>query len=113
MERYHIIKSVFGGSDVYDSDGNKVGYSLPSILGGGEDFYDMDGNPIGQSFDGAFGGEFFSGPESSGFLDEEFLMGQNLYTHGDPFKKTDSFSDDFDSDMGFDFDSDNGDFGLE
>ena len=35
MERYHIIKSAFGGSTVYDSAGNMVGYSLPGVLGGG------------------------------------------------------------------------------
>ena len=50
MEHYHIIKSAFGGSTVYDSAGNMVGYSLPGVLGGGEDFFDMNGNPVGQSF---------------------------------------------------------------
>ena len=84
MSRYRIIKSVFGGSDVYDEDGNKVGYSLPSILGDGEDFYDEQGNPLGQSFEGAFGGEFFTGTNGShGFFDPEFLSGQNLYLHGE------------------------------
>ena len=70
--------------DVYDDNGRQVGYSLPSVLGGGEDFYDMDGNPLGQSFEGAFGGMFFSGENGShGFLDEEFMMGQNIYTDRD------------------------------
>ncbi len=92
MERFHIVRSVFGGSDVYDSNGNKVGYSLPSFLGDGEDFYDMSGNPVGQSFESALGGEWFSGPEGHGFLDKEVLMGQNAYLDGDPFRKEDSAS---------------------
>ncbi len=93
MDRYHIIKSVFGGSDVYDSDGKQVGYSLPSVLGDGEDFYDMSGNPVGQSFESAFGGEYFSGPESNGFMDQEFIMGQNMYLHGDPFNNDSGLDD--------------------
>ena len=56
MSQYHLIKSVLGGSDVYDENGQQVGYSLPSFIGKGEDFYDMNGNPLGQSFEGAFGG---------------------------------------------------------
>ena len=85
MEKYHLQKSVFGGSDVYDSDGNQVGYSLPSILGDGEDFYKMDGTPVGQSFDSALGGEYFSGPNSYGFMDQETMMGRKAYLQGDPF----------------------------
>lgn len=82
-----------------------MAYSLPSILGDGEDFYDMEGNPIGQSFDGALCGKFFSGPDASGFLDEEFMMGQNLYLDGNPFeiKAQDSFELD-DDPGGIDFD---------
>ncbi len=88
MNRYHLIKSVFGGSDVYDENGQQIGYSLPSIIGKGEDFYDMNGNPLGQSFEGAFGGMFFSGKNGShGFLDEEFMMGQNIYMNGDVGEK--------------------------
>lgn len=84
-----------------------MAYSLPSILGDGEDFYDMDGNPIGQSFKGALGGEFFSGQNAGGFLDEEFMMEQNLYLDGDPFgeKAQDSFEfGDEPGDTDFDFD---------
>ena len=92
MERYRIIKSVFGGSNVYDSNGNQVGYSLPSILGDGEDFYDMSGNPVGQSFESVFGGEWFSGQKAHGFMDQEFMMGQNAYLDGDPFKQDDPTS---------------------
>ena len=89
MGRYKVIKSVFGGSDVYDSNGNQVAYSLPSILGDGEDFYDMDGNGIGQSFDSVFGGQYFVGEDSSqGFFDEEIHGGQNLYMNGS-LEKTD------------------------
>ena len=105
MERYHIIKSIFGGSDVYDSNGNKVGYSLPSILGNGEDFYDMSGNYAGQSFESAFGGEWFSGPDEHGYMDQEFLMGENVYLDGDSFgdDKGTELSDD---NQTFDFDHD-------
>ena len=46
MKRYHLIRGVLGGSDVYDESGQQVGYSLPSILGDEEDFYDMEGNAI-------------------------------------------------------------------
>ena len=58
MKRYHLIKGVLGGSDVYDENGRQVGYSLPSILGDGEDFYDMEGNAVGMSFDDEYGGAF-------------------------------------------------------
>lgn len=87
MERYRIVKSIFGGSDVYDTSGKKVGYSLPSTLGDGEDYYDMSGNPIGQSFESVFGGEWFSGTAAHGFIDQEFLMGQNAYLDKDPFEQ--------------------------
>ena len=98
MERYHVIKRVLGGSDVYDSAGKQVGYSLPSILGGGEDFYDMEGNPLGQSFEDAYGGEDFLGTNGSyGFLDQEIMMGQNLYLHGeleeDPGTETETWDE--------------------
>ena len=95
MERYRVIKSAFGGSDVYDSNGNQVGYSLPSFLGDGEDFCKMDGTPVGQSFDSALGGEYFSGPNAYGFMDQEIMMGRNAYLHGDPFDQ-DKGSEDFD-----------------
>lgn len=85
MNRYHLIKGVFGGSDVYDENGKQVGYSLPAITGDGEDFYDMAGNPLGQSFGIGYGEQAFSGPEASGFLDEEIMMGQNAWLNGDPF----------------------------
>ena len=85
MDRFHMIRHPLGGSDIYDENGNQVGYSLPAIIGSGEDFYDMDGNPVGQSFESAFGGEWFSGPDACGFLDKEFMMGQNAWLNGDPF----------------------------
>ena len=87
MERYHIIKSVFGGSDIYDSSGNQVGYSLPGILGDGEDFYKMDGTPIGQSYHSVLGHEYFSGPKAYGFIDQEILMDRNAYLQGVPFEQ--------------------------
>lgn len=90
MKRYRLIRNVMGGSEVYDDEGNQVGYSLPSILGGGEDFYDMNGNPAGQSFDDIYGANFIES-DTYGFIDKEISMGQNVYLHGDPFK--DSCSD--------------------
>ncbi len=91
MERYRLIRKVFGGSDVFDSTGKKVAYSLPSILGDGEDFYDMDGNPLGQSFDSVFGGESFTSTDGSyGFMDEQIMMGRNLYLHGGLKNKTEA-----------------------
>lgn len=105
MERFHLIRGIFGGSDVYDNAGNKVGYSLPSIVGDGEDFYDNDGNYVGQSYESAFGGEAFSGGGAYGYMDDEILMGRNAWMHGDPFKKeqaeeADSFTVDFERDEG-------------
>lgn len=88
MERFHIIRNVFGGSDVYDDSGRQVGYSLPSVLGDGEDFYDMAGNPVGQSFAEAEDGASFAGPGAAGFLDEEFMMGRNAWLDGDPFSRS-------------------------
>ena len=29
MERFHLVRRVFGGSDVLDEQGNQVEYSLP------------------------------------------------------------------------------------
>lgn len=89
MERFHLIRSVLGGSEVFDEQGNQVGYSLPSILGDGEDFFDMNGNCVGQSFESAFGGEGFSGlgNGSFGYMDEEIIMGRNAWLHGNPFEK--------------------------
>ncbi len=83
MERYHLVKSVLGGSDVYNENGEKVGYSLPSLIGGGEDFFDMDGNPLGMSFDDEYGGYYIGDNGSHGPMDREFMMGQNIYMHGD------------------------------
>lgn len=89
MDRFHLIRHPLGGSDVYDSSGKQVGYSLPSVFGDGEDFYDMDGNPVGQSFESVFGGEGFMGMGngSAGYMDEEILMGRNAWLNGDPFGK--------------------------
>ena len=85
MKRYHLIRSILGGSVVFDESGNQVGYSLPSVLGDGEDFYDMNGNPIGQSFDFVLGGELFSGTDVHGYMNDEILMGRNAWLCGDPF----------------------------
>ena len=87
MKRYHLIKGVFGGSDVYDENGNQVGYSLPSVLGDGEDFFDMNGNPAGQSFDDQYGMADFVGfgNDSYGVMDREIMMGQDAWLNGDPF----------------------------
>ncbi|MCR5566467.1 MAG: hypothetical protein K6F61_06415 [Clostridiales bacterium] len=109
MKRYHVIKSVLGGSDVYDENGNQVGYSLPSVLGGGEDFYDMQGNPVGQTFDDEYGMADFLGVGNNtyGVMDNEILMGRNAWLNGDPFEQTDApdgfgAGDDFGSDPGWD-----------
>ena len=85
MKRYQLIRSVFGGSDVFDENGNQVGYSLPSVIGDGEDFYDMKGNIIGQSYDSTFGGEQFAGTNSFGFMDQEIMMGRNAWLEGKAF----------------------------
>lgn len=87
MKRYHVIKGALGGSDVYDENGQQVGYSLPSVFGDGEDFYDMQGNPVGMSFDDQYGMADFMGTRdgSYGYLDQEILMGRNAWMNGDPF----------------------------
>ena len=90
MNRFFLVRSVLGGSEVYDESGNRVGYSLPGITGDGEDFYDANGNFVGQSFEAAFGGEYFAGPGGSGFMDEEIMMGRNAWLDGDPFGQEDS-----------------------
>ena len=89
MGRFFLVRGALGGSDVYDENGNHVGYSLPGVLGDGEDFFDMDGNCVGQSFESAFGGEAFTGlgNASFGFMDEEIAMGRNAWLHGNPFAK--------------------------
>ena len=120
MERFHLVRHALGGSDVYDESGNKVGYSLPSILGDGEDFYDMDGKCVGQSFESVFGGEGSSGMEngSFGYMDEEIIMGRNAWLHGNPFEKEENpGSDDMEPfssfDAGNDFGEDPGEGGFE
>ena len=110
MDRFHVIKHPLGGSDVFDSEGKQVGYSLPAIIGEGEDFYDMQGNPVGMSFDDKCGMSDFmgTGNGSYGYLDQEILMGRNAWLHGDPFTKeeldTSGFgvTDSFDAGNGFD-----------
>ncbi len=117
MNRFHLIRSALGGSDVYDENGNRVGYSLPSVLGDGEDFYDLDGRCVGQSFESAFGGgEFFAGlgNDGAGFMDEEILMGRNAWLNGNPFGREENPGlddlDPFDApDAGADFGDDPGD----
>ena len=89
MDRFHVIKHALGGSDIYDSSGKQVGYSLPSVFGDGEDFYDMDGNPVGLSFDDKYGMSDFMGFGNGtyGYMDQEILMGRNAWLHGNPFEK--------------------------
>ena len=91
MDRFHVIKHPLGGSDVFDSNGKQVGYSLPAMIGEGEDFYDMQGNPVGMSFDDKYGMSDFmgTGNGSYGYMDLEILMGRNAWLHGDPFRKED------------------------
>ena len=111
MDRYHLIRHPLGGSDVYDENGNQVGYSLPSVFGDGEDFYAMDGSPAGQSFESSLGGEVFSGSGGYGLMDQEILMGRNAWMEGDPFGKeeTPEFPD-FGAGNGFDSGPDFGGF---
>ena len=113
LDRFHIIKHPLGGSDVYDSSGKQVGYSLPSVFGDGEDFYDMDGNPVGQSFDDSYGMSDFIGVRngSYGCMDQEIIMGRNAWLHGDPYQKEDSGL----NGLGgmYDFGSNDDDFGSE
>ena len=90
---------------MYDTCGKQVGYSLPGALGGGEDFFDMDGNPVGQTFDDQYGGEDFIGVDNNsyGYMDQEIIMGRNVWVHGVPFEQKQEleFSEqgDFDSDL--------------
>lgn len=110
MDIYHVISGALGGSSIYDSNWNKIGYSLPSPLGKGEDFYDMNGNELGQSYELAFGGEgFTSATGDYGFLDEEILNTRNLYLDGKLFEDkeveddlTFSFHEDQNPDSNFD-----------
>ncbi len=104
MNRYHLIKGVFGGSDVYDESGKQVGYSLPAITGDGEDFYDMEGNPLGMSFDDQYGGFYLGDNGSTGSLDPEFMMGQHIYMHGDGDLGEKHVPDPWDSSIRKDFD---------
>lgn len=83
MKYYQVIRSGFGGSEVFDEEGRQVGYSLPEILGDSEIFYDMAGNPVGQSFNDHAGGFIFTGigNDSHGYMDREI----NTWLDGDPF----------------------------
>ena len=91
MDRFHVIRNPLGGSEVYDSNGKQVGYSMPALFGQGEDFFDMAGNPVGQSFDDGQGMSDFMGVGNSsyGFMDQEFLMGRDAWLEGNPFEKED------------------------
>ena len=113
MNRYHLIKGVFGGSDVYDESGKQVGYSLPAITGDGEDFYDMEGSPLGMSFDDEYGGFYIGNNGSTGSVDPELMMGQHIYMHGDGDLGIKHESDPWESSLsGFDT-PDSDDFGAE
>ena len=129
MDRFHVIRHPLGGSDIFDSSGKQVGYSLPSVFGDGEDFYDLDGNPVGQSFDDSHGMSDFLGVGNGtyGYMDQEILMGRNAWLHGNPFEKeeepdmpglgempgTDSFDGDFDPGDSFGSGPDGGDSGPD
>ena len=91
MKRYQVIKNVLGGSDVFDENGQQVGYSLPGVFGDGEDFFDMSGRPVGQSFDDGYGMSDFVGVgnDSYGVMDQEIMMGRNAWMNGDPFEQED------------------------
>ena len=119
MDRFHMIKHPLGGSDVYDENGNQVGYTLPSVFGDGEDFYAMNGEAVGQSFDDGHGRADFLGMGNGtyGYMDREFLMGRNAWLHGNPFEKEENPGlddlDSFDIGTGMDFGPDFGDSGLD
>ena len=121
MDRFHVIKHPLGGSDVFDSEGKQVGYSLPAAFGEGEDFYDMEGNPVGMTIDDRDGMSDFmgTGNGSYGFMDQEILMGRNAWLHGNPFEKDEepaaqdfSSPDPFGTGCGFGTDQDSGDGGF-
>ena len=38
MKKIYSVDSVFGGSDIYDENGNHIGFSVPGI-GGGKEYY--------------------------------------------------------------------------
>ncbi len=116
MDRFHIIKHPLGGSDVYDSSGKQIGYSLPGVLGDGEDFYDMEGNPVGMSFDDQYGMSDFigTGNDTYGYMDQEILMGRNAWLNGNPFQQEDNPGlDDLNGLDSIDAGPDFGDGGLE
>lgn len=82
MDIYHVINGEYGGS-IYDSNWNKIGYTLPSIIGKGYDYYDLNGNALGQSYELALGGEgFTSSTGEYGFLDGEIQHTQDLFLDG-------------------------------
>ena len=97
MDRFHVIRHPLGGSDVFDSEGKQVGYSLPAAFGDGEDLYDMQGNPVGMSFDDKYGMSDFmgTGNGSYGYMDQEILMGRNAWINGNPFEKDEPESTSF------------------
>ena len=101
MSRLYKIDGFFGGSDIYDENGNLVGFSVPGIIDG-EDFYWNDGRTgftvdsifdTGQNYYGSdgtivysdnsiFGGQIIHGDISGYSIDSPF-GGSDIYLEGD------------------------------
>ena len=80
-KRLYSIHSVFGGRDFYDENGQRIGYSVPSITGNGEDFVWSDGSH-GYSVDSVIAGQDYHGGNGiSAWTVPSVLGGEDI--HGD------------------------------
>ncbi len=100
MKRIYRVESILGGSNLYDEDGNHIGYSVPGI-GGGEDYFFTDGKTgytvdsvingldyygsdgtQAHTIESVFGGKEIQG-DVSGFSVGSVFDGENVYLDRD------------------------------
>ena len=79
-KRIYSVKSILGGSDFYDENGQLIGYSVPGI-GGGEDFYGVNGE-TGYSVDSVLGGQDLYGSDGQRAYTVPGVLG-GMDIHGD------------------------------
>ena len=78
MKRIYRVESILGGSNLYDENGNHIGYSVPGI-GGGEDYFFNNGE-TGYTVDSVINGQDYYGSDGTRAYSVDGLFGgQNIY----------------------------------
>ena len=76
------IENIYGGKDYYDSNGHKVGYSMPGLVG--MEYYDSEGRNVGNSIPNMFTGDtFYDGNGLKTGYSSPDIVGYNYYDSKD------------------------------